>query len=74
VEDRAVTLLQATLELLQKCDNSHYVLNVLAETVRYDDAECDGSCLMDDIKEYLEERKIWDFINNKKTKRRGCVI
>jgi hypothetical protein len=53
-EDRAITLLRATLELLRKCDNSHYVLDVLGETVYYDEADCDGYCLKDDIEHYLE--------------------
>lgn len=53
-EDRAITLLRATLELLRKCDNSPYVLDVLGETAFYDEAECDGYCLMDDIRNYLD--------------------
>lgn len=55
---RAKTLLKATYELLEKQDNSGYVLNLLAETVYYDDAECDGSCLMEDISCLLDELKI----------------
>ena len=53
-EDRAITLLRATLELLRKCDKSSYVLDVLGETAYYDDADCDGYCLMDDISNYLD--------------------
>lgn len=53
-EDRAITLLRATLEILRKCANSNYVLDVLGETAYYDEAECDGYCLMEDIRNYLD--------------------
>lgn len=53
--DRAVTLLKAAKELLRKQEQSYYVLNLLEETVFYDDAECDGNCLMEDIEDLLEE-------------------
>lgn len=53
--ERAVVLLKAVKELLSKQYKSHYVLNMLAETVYYDDAECDGSCLIDDIGYLLDE-------------------
>lgn len=53
-EDRAITLLKAALELLNKCDKSPYVLDVLSETAFYDDTDCDGYCLKEDIKHYLE--------------------
>lgn len=53
--DRAITLLKACVELLEKQKNSHFVLNMLTETVFYDDAECDGYCLIEDIKAELEQ-------------------
>lgn len=53
--DRKVVLLQACLELLRKQNDSGHVLNLLSETVFYDDAECDGYCLMEDIALELEE-------------------
>ena len=53
--DRAKTLLKATYDLLQKADDSPYIENVLALTVEYDEAECDGSCLMDDIRYWFDE-------------------
>ena len=52
---RAETLLKATYELLKKQDDSYYVKNLLAETIFYDNAECDGSCLMEDIETWIEE-------------------
>lgn len=52
---RSKTLLTATYELLKKQKSNSYVLNLLSETIYYDEAECDGSCLMDDIKAWNEE-------------------
>ena len=54
MENRAEILLKATLDILTKCDNSSYVLDVLSETSFYDGTDCDGYCLMEDIKNYLE--------------------
>ena len=53
--DRAKTLLKATWNLLQKQNETIYVLNMLEELVYYDEAECDGNCLMDDINYWFEE-------------------
>ena len=53
----ARVLLKATHELLSKCDDSSYVLNVLEQTTVYDGVECDGYCLMENIEAFLEE---WD--------------
>ena len=53
--DRARTLLKATYELLNKQVESYYVLNILEETIFYDNAECDGSCLMEDIDGFFLE-------------------
>lgn len=47
--DRAVVLLKAARDLLNKQSESIYVLNMLEETVFYDGVECDGSCLIEDI-------------------------
>lgn len=51
--NRAETLLLAARNLLNKQKDSDYVLNLLAETVPYDETECDGTCLIDDIEAYL---------------------
>jgi hypothetical protein len=56
--DRKTELLIAAYKLLKKQDDSCYVLDLLSETVNYDDAECDGSCLMDDIEACLDEEGI----------------
>lgn len=54
-ENRAITLLMAARELLEKQKESPYVLNLLCETVFYDGVDCDGYCLSDDILDYLLE-------------------
>ena len=53
--ERAKILLIAAKDLLEKQENSGYVLNLLRETIFYDEAECDGSCLKNDIEYWLEE-------------------
>ena len=53
-EDRAIVLLQATLELLNKCDEGPFVKSVFEETAFYDGTDCDGYCLKEDIKNFLE--------------------
>lgn len=53
--DRKTELLIAAYKLLNKQKDSSYVLNMLSTTVNYDDAECDGSCLMEDIQNCLFE-------------------
>jgi hypothetical protein len=54
MEDRTITLLKACRDLLIKQETSHYVLDLLSETIVYDGAECDGSCLLSDIEAELE--------------------
>lgn len=48
-EMRARELFKAVIELLSKQKEADVVLNMLTETVYYDEAECDGYCLMEDI-------------------------
>ena len=52
-EDRKTVLLKACLDMLKKCDDSHFVVSPMEVTVFYDDAECDGYCLMEDIEHEL---------------------
>jgi len=54
MEDRKITLLKACRDLLKKQNDSSYVLNLLSETVFYDDVDCDGYCLLEDIEIELE--------------------
>lgn len=55
MEDRKTTLLKACRDLLRKQNHSPYVLNLLNETIFYDEANCDGHCLLDDIEIELGE-------------------
>lgn len=54
LKDRKVTLLKACRDLFRKQYNSSYVLDILSETVYYDEADCDGYCLIDDIEAELD--------------------
>ena len=54
-EERAKILLKATHDILKKCKDSYYVLNALEVTAIWDEAECDGYCLMEDIENYFDE-------------------
>ena len=54
---RAEELLKACVELLNKQNESSYVLNLLDELIYYDDCECDGNCLLEDIENLLEFRE-----------------
>ena len=49
MNDRKIILLRACYDILKKCRDSHFVLSPMEITVFYDDADCDGACLMDDI-------------------------
>lgn len=53
--DRALELLKASRDLLRKADDSHFIEQATCIIVHYDDADCDGSCLMDDINLLLDE-------------------
>lgn len=57
-EDRAMILLRACLNLLDKQKSSPYVLNMLTQTVFYDGADCEGYCLSDDIRDFLIEKGV----------------
>ena len=52
---RARVLLKATLDLLKAAERNPYVEDVLSMLVHYDDAYCDGSCLMEDIENYFDK-------------------
>jgi len=46
---RKDVLLRAAYDLLKKADNAHFVEQATEIVVHYDDADCDGQCLMTDI-------------------------
>lgn len=51
--DRARTLLKAAYDLLLMQECSSDILNLLEQTVYYDNTDCDGYCLMTDIEAEL---------------------
>lgn len=53
MEDRATILLTAVKELLSKQKEAGILIDHPI-TVHYDDADCDGYCLLDDITAFLE--------------------
>lgn len=57
MKDRKIELLEAVLQLFERQVSSSYTLSILDETVFYDDSECDGYCLMDDIREEINSEK-----------------
>lgn len=53
-EERAIILLKATKEILQKQEDSSIVLDILEQTAIWDGVECDGYCLLEEIGYLLE--------------------
>jgi hypothetical protein len=51
--DRKDILLRAAYDLLKRSTEDHYVREATSIITRYDDANCDGYCLMEDIAEVL---------------------
>jgi len=47
--DRKTVLLRAAYDLLTRCENAHYVVEAAGVCTRYDDCDCDGGCLREDI-------------------------
>jgi hypothetical protein len=47
--DRKEVLLKACYDMFKKLDDSRYVFSPFETTVYYDEADCDGFCLMEDI-------------------------
>jgi len=49
IPDRRDTLLRAAYDLLKECEEGPYVKDVMSTTAIWDEAECDGYCLMEEI-------------------------
>lgn len=47
--DRKDILLRAAFDLLRRSDSTHYGTNAMEILSYYDEANCDGFCLMNDI-------------------------
>ena len=54
MQDRKTYLLKQVLKLFKQQKESPYVKDIERMTLIYDGAECDGSCLCEDIMEELE--------------------
>ncbi len=54
MSDRKDILLRACYDMLKQCRDAHYVVSPMETTVFYDGADCDGSCLMEDIADVLD--------------------
>lgn len=52
--NRKDILLRAAYDLLKRSTEDHYVREATAIEVRYDEADCDGYCLMADIASELD--------------------
>lgn len=52
-EDRKDILLRAAYDILKRCDDGPYVEDALSTCARWDDANCDGMCLMEEIADLL---------------------
>lgn len=63
--DRKEYLLRQVLKLFKQQRESRYVLNMEEMTIVYDGAECDGSCLCNDIMEELGINDLDDIENEK---------
>lgn len=55
---RAEVLLQATLDMLKQAEAAHFVESPLEMVMHYDGADCDGSCLKDDIEDWQRMRPV----------------
>jgi hypothetical protein len=55
--ERLETLAKAFRQMFVKQSRSPYVLNCMTESYLYDDAECDGACLLDDIDSALASQE-----------------
>jgi hypothetical protein len=53
IPDRRDTLLRAAYDLLKECEEGPYVKDVMSTTAIWDEAECDGYCLMEEIGDLL---------------------
>lgn len=50
MNDRKTVLLRAAYDLLKRNEQSEFVQSAMETLAFYDDADCDGFCLMEDIR------------------------
>ncbi len=53
IPDRRDTLLRVAYELLKECEEGPYVKDVMSTIAVWDEEECDGYCLMEEIGDLL---------------------
>jgi len=51
---RTEELLRAAYDIIKTCEQSSVVLSPLEVTAFYDEADCDGYCLLADIESHLD--------------------
>ena len=56
-QEQSLKLLKATLDILKQCNESGYVKDVMEVTAIWDEAECDGKCLMEEVEALVEEQR-----------------
>jgi hypothetical protein len=54
MQDRKDILLRAAYDLLKRSSEDYFIREATSISVRYDDANCDGYCLMEDIASELK--------------------
>lgn len=54
-QERALILLQATLDILKTCESHPFVVDVFETTAIWDEVECDGNCLMEEIEQLIND-------------------
>lgn len=59
-ENRKLYLLKIALKYLKKIKEGQFV-DALGETIEYDEADCDGFCLIEDIELELESKRIQNY-------------
>ena len=60
-QERAKILMKATCDILNKCDEGPYVKSVFQQTAIWDEAECDGYCLHEELNNLLIEMGVNEF-------------
>jgi len=58
--ERAKILLRAYVDMFDKQSKSSYVKDITELTTFYDDCECDGCCLRDDMEILLDDIECWE--------------
>ena len=54
MNDRKTILLRAAYDLLKRASQDHFMRSATSIATRYDDANCGGYCLMEDIAAELD--------------------